>query len=254
MSLITEERDSDSAFVERIWRAESERIDHFMSIASNRWEIVVWRQAGETYIDLRGPETKATTAAVPENAEFFGILLKPGTFMPHIAVASMVDGGISLPTATNRSFWLHGAAWEIPTFDNADTFANRLVRAGVIAREPTVEAVLRGEVAYLSARSVQRRFLRATGLTYIAMRQVERARQAAYLLRQGVPILDTVYATGYFDQPHMTRALKQLIGQTPAQLMDQHRLQELSYLYNPALPLLNYDELIESERIRGAAS
>jgi methylphosphotriester-DNA--protein-cysteine methyltransferase len=38
------------------------------------------------------------------------------------------------------------------------------------------------------------------------------------LLRQGASILDTVYQAGYFDQPHLTRALKRFTGQTPAQI------------------------------------
>jgi methylphosphotriester-DNA--protein-cysteine methyltransferase len=39
------------------------------------------------------------------------------------------------------------------------------------------------------------------------------------LLQQGVSILDTVDQAGYFDQPHLTRALKHLMGQTPAQII-----------------------------------
>jgi len=38
------------------------------------------------------------------------------------------------------------------------------------------------------------------------------------LLHQGTSILDAVYKAGYFDQPHMTRALKRFTGQTPAQI------------------------------------
>jgi methylphosphotriester-DNA--protein-cysteine methyltransferase len=48
---------------------------------------------------------------------------------------------------------------------------------------------------------------------------MQRAHQAAALLRQGVSILDTTDALGYFDQPHLTRSLKQFVGHTPAQLL-----------------------------------
>jgi methylphosphotriester-DNA--protein-cysteine methyltransferase len=37
------------------------------------------------------------------------------------------------------------------------------------------------------------------------------------MLQQGASILDTVYSLGYFDQPHLTHALKRFMGQTPAQ-------------------------------------
>jgi methylphosphotriester-DNA--protein-cysteine methyltransferase len=61
--------------------------------------------------------------------------------------------------------------------------------------------------------------LRATGLNHSQILQLERAKYAAALLEQGVPILDTVYDAGYFDQPHLTRSLKQWIGHTPAQII-----------------------------------
>ena len=78
-------------------------------------------------------------------------------------------------------------------------------------------------------RSAQRHFPRATGLTHCTVRQIERARHATNLLRQGVSILDTVYEAGYFDQAHLTRSLKYRIGQTPAEIVRGNR--QLSYLY-----------------------
>jgi len=85
----------------------------------------------------------------------------------------------------------------------------------------------------LSARSVQRRFLRATGLTLGAHRQIERARHATNLLTSGVPILDVVHRAGYFDQAHLTRSLRRLIGQTPGQVA--RREGQLSFLYKTGL-------------------
>jgi len=58
----------------------------------------------------------------------------------------------------------------------------------------------------------------ATGLTYKVIAQIERAKQAADLLEQGVSLLDTAYQAGYADQSHMTRSLKHFIGHTPAQI------------------------------------
>jgi hypothetical protein len=48
-------------------------------------------------------------------------------------------------------------------------------------------------------------------------------------LKQGVSILDTVYQAGYFDQAHLTRSLKYLIGQTPGQIIRAE--EQLSFLY-----------------------
>jgi methylphosphotriester-DNA--protein-cysteine methyltransferase len=56
-------------------------------------------------------------------------------------------------------------------------------------------------------------------MTHSYIQQIERARRALVLLQQGASILDTVHDTGYFDQSHLTRALKHLVGQTPAQIL-----------------------------------
>jgi AraC-like DNA-binding protein len=55
-------------------------------------------------------------------------------------------------------------------------------------------------------------------MTHGQFRQIERARQAVDLLRNGSSILDVVDTAGYFDQAHLTRSLKHLIGLTPGKL------------------------------------
>jgi AraC-like DNA-binding protein len=214
-----EERLSDSPFVDLIWRTQSGTTQSFISIAESHWGIVVTRQYGKTWLTVRGPETRASLAPVPADAEFFGIVFKHGAFMPHLPASSLVDSEINLPDATGQSFWLHGAAWQFPTFDNADTFLHRLAHDGLLTHEPVVAATLQGQLPDVSLRSVQRRFVRATGLTHNAIYQIERARQAMTLLQTGVPILDVVEQTGYADQPHLTRALRHLTGRTPAQIL-----------------------------------
>jgi hypothetical protein len=233
VKLIIEERPSDSPFAARIWQAQSQRVETFISTASSHWELVIWTQQGKTQMTVRGPETHATYAPVPEDAEFFGISFKHGTHMPHLPFSQLVNLGLDLPDAGSGSFWMNGAAWQFPTYENADIFVDRLVREGLLAYEPDIEAALQGQLPdEYSLRTTQRRFVRATGMSLNAVRKIERAHHATRLLRQGVAIQDTVFEAGYFDQAHMTHALKRLIGQTPAQLMDISRPVQLSYSYN----------------------
>jgi AraC-like DNA-binding protein len=228
--LTFEERGSDSPVVERVWTARSERAGVFSSIAACHWEMVVTRHRGRTSLTVRGPETRATRAECPADGEWVAIRFKAGTFWPDRLPATLRDrNDLTLPAAGVRSFWLNGSAWEYPTSDNADLFVNRLVRKNVIGRDPIVEAVLRGEERTCSRRSVQRRFRRATGITHAAFRSIERARAAANFLQAGMPIVDVVHRTGYFDQAHLTRAFKHLIGQTPADVARATR--QLSFLY-----------------------
>jgi AraC-like DNA-binding protein len=70
----------------------------------------------------------------------------------------------------------------------------------------------------VSIRSLQYRFLRATGLTRKTIRQIERARGAVSPLERGTPIPDAAFELGYFDQAHLTNSLKRFVGRTPAQI------------------------------------
>jgi len=230
-----DERPSDSPFVERIWRTQSERTGHFSSVAMSHWEMVVTMYNRNTILTVRGPESKATPLHVSlVGAEFFGIRFKLGTFMPYLPASHLVDSDVNLPDASSRSFWLNGSAWQFPDYDNADTFVDRLVRDGLLMRDPVVETALQGQLKDLSMRTARRHFLRTTGLTQSTVRQIERARYAAVLLWQGISILDVVYEAGYFDQPHLTRALKHFIGQTPTQIMKKSVAEQLSFLYKTA--------------------
>ena len=219
MDFVFEGRPSDSPFVDSVWRTQSADGGSFISLAESHWGMVITRQRSRITLTVRGPETKAEPAPVPEYADIFGISFKLGAFMPHLPARNLVDRELVLPEARSQSFWLDSSVWQFPDFENVDTFIDRLVRRELLVFEPIVEAALQDQLQDVSIRSVQRRFLRATGLTHVAVRQIERARQAMSLLQHGVSILDTVYTLGYFDQAHLTRSLKYLVGQTPAQIV-----------------------------------
>ena len=219
MAFVFDYKSHSSSIVEAIWHTQHEGGGSFMSAADAHMEIVVTKLQGKPYITVRGAETQARTAGIPQDGEFFGIIFKLGTFVQPLPTSKIINGGINLPDASSKSFWLDGSAWEFPTFENADVFVDRLVREGLLVREPIVEAALQGELKDLSLRSVQRRFLQATGLTQKAVQQIERAKKAMTLLQQGKSIIDTTYDLGYFDQSHLTNSLKHFIGQTPAQIL-----------------------------------
>lgn len=219
MAFDFEYRYADSPLIDLIWSTYSVGGGSFVSSATTNLEIVITRQKNGVFVGVRGPETKASPAPIPEDAEFLGIQFRLGTFIPPLPTPTLVDGGVYLPQASGRSFWLHGSAWEFPSFENADVFVDRLVRQGLLAYEPVVEAALQGQTKALSERSIQRRIVRATGLTHSTIFQIQRAHRAKALLEQGVSILDTVEQAGYYDQPHLTRSLKRFIGQTPAELL-----------------------------------
>jgi AraC-like DNA-binding protein len=213
-----EEREADSPFIDAIWRTRSAPHPSFISIAAVCWQMVIWRQAGQTHLTVRGPETKATAVPIPANTEFIGARFRLGAFMPDLPVLSLVDRDLTLPRGVGNSFRLNGSTLEYPAYDNIDVFVNTLARDGLLVTDPVVSAILRGRQTDLCQRSIERRVRRATGLTLGAIRQIERAKKAAELLDQGATILDVVTCAGYADQAHLTRSLKRFMGQTPGQI------------------------------------
>jgi len=219
MPLLFDTRPSDTSLIDIVWQTQCEQASTFISQAESRWEMVIMKYQGQTTLVIRGPETQASIAECPADAEFFGVAFKLGSFMPDLPTSDRLNrNDLILPTTSGRTFWLNGSTWEIPTFENVDVFVNRLIQAGMLKRDPVVEAALQARPQTLSPRTLQYRFLRATGLTQATIQQIERARTASFLLQQGRSILDTVDEVGYYDQPHLTRSLKRFMGLTPTQI------------------------------------
>ena len=130
--IFDDDRPSDSPLVERVWRSHSERAGTFHSMAASNWMMVVTRLAAKTFLTVRGPETRATSADCPADGQWIGVHFKLGTFMPLLPTGMLRDrNDVTLPEASSRSFWLNGSAWEYPNFDNVETFVTRLVKHGL---------------------------------------------------------------------------------------------------------------------------
>jgi methylphosphotriester-DNA--protein-cysteine methyltransferase len=142
--------------------------------------------------------------------------------MPHLPPRDFLDVETMLPNASSNSFWLKSSTWQYPDYNNVETFIDRLMREEVLVHDPVVEAVMQGHPPAMASRTLRHRFLRATGLTQLHIYQAQRAQRAEALLQQGIPILDTIFEAGYYDQPHLTHALKRFTGHTPGQLIQQN--------------------------------
>ena len=192
--------------------------------AEINWHMVFVKHPGGSQALVVGPLTTSGVASWGEGAEILWIQFKLGVFMPHFPTKNYRNGEQILPDASSERFWLKGAARQVPDFENVEVFIDRLVHEEDLVRDPVVSAALQDQPLDMSARTVRHRFLQATGQTQSHIRQYERAIKAASLLRHGVSILDTVFEAGYFDQPHLTRSLKQFLGYTPAQILPENNL------------------------------
>jgi hypothetical protein len=219
MTIIYEGRLSDSPYIETITRGWTASAGSTIRPAESHWHMVFLKVNGQVQPMVVGALTNSGLVSYVEGGELLWIKFKLGTWLPHLPVKNLVNVETPLPLAASRSFWLKGSAWQFPDYENVETFVNRLVRQEILVRDPVVNAALQDQLPEIPDRTVRHRFLRTTGQTQSHIRQMQRAQQATALLEQGVSILDTVDEAGYFDQPHLTRALKRFIGYTPAQII-----------------------------------
>jgi AraC-like DNA-binding protein len=224
MTIISEDRLSDSPYIEEVSRGWTLSEGSTIRPAETHWHMVFVKHPRGIHSLIVGPLTTSGLASWGEGAEILWIKFKLGIFMPHLPTREYLDRERALPEASGTRFWFMGSARQFPDYENVETFVDRLVREDDLVRDPLVSAALQDEIQDVSPRTLRHHFLQATGQTQKRIRQYERAQRATALLRQGVPILDTVFETGYFDQPHMTRALKQFVGYTPAQIIRDSKL------------------------------
>jgi hypothetical protein len=172
MSFLFEGRESDSPYVEAIWRGWAGSNYAPVCPASGRWHLLFLRQNGRVNVSVEGPLTKATPVTQAEGTEWFGVTFPLGTFLPSVPVRNLLDGRAILPLAAKTSFKLAGSNFQFPDYENVEMFVDRLVRDDLLVSDGIVKAVLAGRPPEMSLRTVRRRFLFATGLTCKAIEQI----------------------------------------------------------------------------------
>jgi hypothetical protein len=181
--------------------------------------MVLSRRPDVTELLLVGPWSSAGTISCGPGGEVLWIRFKIGVYMPHLLTLKLRDAETPLPAASDHKFWLKGKAWQFPHYENTDTFIQCLVRDGLLTVDPLVSAVIEGHQPDIAPRTLRHRFLHTTGMSQKRLRHMMRAQRAAVMLQSGVSILETVFELGYYDQAHLTNALRQFVGRTPGQII-----------------------------------
>lgn len=246
MLLSFESRVSPSPFIERVWRCRSIASGSFLSLPEGNLELVITKLPQLRMVTLRGPVFRASTTECPPDGEWLAIRFRIGTFLPKLPPVMLSQySGFHLPVLADGRFWLSDLAWDMPTWENAEAFVARLANAGIIARSHAADAAVAGDVQWMSRRSVQRHVARATGMNFGTLQQILRVRRAVSLLAGGAPILDATFDAGYYDQAHLTRSMKQLIGVTPAELI--RRQPDLSFSCESEAAIVDHTVMREQD-------
>jgi hypothetical protein len=210
---------ADPAFVERVTHVTYETRELEWSTPDGCWDLVVLKKRGQTLVLHTGLISKPVRLENEPGDSFLAISFKPGVFLPSAPGSTMLDRGVLRPLPTVRTFALENDRFEVPSFESAEQLVTRLADRGLLARDELVESVAAGEPRAATPRSLQRHFLAALGMTPKKFSQIKRASAAVDLLRRGLSPAEVALEAGYSDQPHLTRSLKAIMGQTPGELV-----------------------------------
>lgn len=182
------------------------------------WDFAILKSAHGTTVLRTGLTTTTVTHQHVAGDEILAIGFKASSYMSLMPGEDMRDQGVMLETIGRDRFWLGTDVLEIPTFETVDRFVQKLLRHSIVEDNTVVASVVAGHPMAMSERTMQRHFLKTTGVTYKTFTQIERAQKAVALLQQGRPAADVAFALGYSDQPHLIRSIKAIMGHSPRQI------------------------------------
>lgn len=211
-------RVSDSPFVESVWEGVANGDGVHMTAADGVIDLTMQRRQGSTRLLLSGPTSKMHMTPFTAGDEVLTIRLRTGVHFSFTASLQLTDVNRYLPNASAQRFWLHSTSVAFPSFDNVETFIERLARAGLLRRDIVVEDKLADRSRQLSARTIQRHFLASTGMTVNHVQQIRRAEHARSLLTAEHTLASIAFEVGYSNPGHMTNSFKYFFGHTPRDL------------------------------------
>lgn len=213
-------RESDSPCILRVWRSHPDHDGDYMDLASQYWHIVFNTEHNKTKVFLFGPAMVSKPVKYIANGYYWGLVFESHVFMPHLPKRQILNATIQLQNKGD-TFIFNGQEITMPSYETAEKCVEELLQKGVITADEFIAKALAGE-ARMSKRSFQRHIVKTTGLTNTNIQQIQRARQAFALLQTGKSIAHVAAETGYVDQSHLTKSLKVLAGQTPAQILSDY--------------------------------
>ncbi|MER6091183.1 helix-turn-helix transcriptional regulator [Streptomyces bluensis] len=185
---------------------------------------------------VAGPDTRAYVPGQAEDlsARWAGVRFAPGTAPAFLGVPAhelrdrRVDLADLWPAARVRRLAARVNAAADPALGLEELALERAARSeppdpmvpGIVAAldggRPVAETA---DELGLSARQLHRRSLTAFGYGPKTLARVLRLQRALALARRGVPFADTAARTGYADQAHLAREVRELAGRPLGRLL-----------------------------------
>lgn len=220
MSLMSEqERPADSPFATKIRRVQFTHAVQETVAPDGSWDMLFIQRNGELLVVQTGQIAVPVVADWGPGDTLLSISFRPEVYMPQRPGRMTAHQGLVCPLDGRRHHWLGHERLEVPSFDNAEQFVQRLAARGVIERDRTVRRALDGALRELDDRTMQRHFAEVTGLSAKTFQQVLRAHEAATRLGAGQSPASVAAELGFADQAHLTNSLKRILGRTPGRIV-----------------------------------
>ena len=221
MTQIHKSRKSPHPLVETVWQTTNVSDGTYLATPDRSWDLITMiHKGGRKEMMLAGQATKPMQVPYRAGTASVVISFTPSSYLAAYKSNALIDSFEMLPVHSNERFELCGHMFAFPTFENAETLVEQMVANGILKNDPVVG----GEQSAHSDRTAQRHFTTTTGMSRKALEQIERAQHAVLLLKNGERPADAAASSGYSDQPHLTKSLKKIMGVSPTNVDDVHKL------------------------------
>ena len=226
MSQKHERRSSDSPYIETVWQSIALTDGEYLATPDGSWDLIAVQKAnGERIVFLAGQVTRPLRLSYYAGEQSVVISFSPGVYISFLKGAPLTNDYLMLPlTDDGRQFKLAGMLFDFPTYENAERLIDQMSKRDVLQQDAVVDGILKGAPKASSHRSVQRHFKEVTGITKKKLDDIYRAKKAVRLLKDGKRPLDVAVDAGYYDQPHLSKSLKNLMDSTPNNVDDVNQV------------------------------
>lgn len=216
---VWEERAGRSPLLRTVWRAAVETPGSYSVTGSEYWGLsFIRRQDGELAAELDGPSLRNRIVDGHLGERYWGVELAAYVALPGVPKSAVLGGTVTLQVADGR-VTLGDRHWPVPDWSDLEDWVDHLAEHCGLLVDEEIRKALDGDRSGASERTWQRRYRRTVGLTAQQIDQLHRAQHGYFLLQTGHSPAEAAAGAGFADQPHLTRALRLIRGQTPAAII-----------------------------------
>lgn len=220
---VWEERAGRSPRVRTVWRATVESPERYSVIGSEYWGLsFIRRRDGELAAELDGPSLRNRVVDGHLGERYWGVELAAYAAIPGVPKQAILGETVTLPVSGGHVL-LGDHRWPMPAWPDLEDWVDHLAENGGLLVDEEVRKALNGDRIGASERTWQRRYRRTVGLTAQQIDQLHRAQHGYFLLQTGHSPAEAAAGAGFADQPHLTRSLRLIRGQTPAAIIAAQR-------------------------------